>query len=129
MASVSEALMELGVTEWTLSGDPTSEDEFKKTFKKVTGTDSNGSAIVSSDPKDFGTTWAKVSAKLKELNDAEPLKELREARNVLLAETDFYALSDVTMSDKMKKYRQDLRDITKTFTSMKDKDFKFPTKP
>ena len=129
MASVSEALMELGVTEWTLSGDPTSEDEFKKSFKKVTGTDSNGSAIVSSDPKDFGTDWTKVSTKLKELNDAEPLKELREARNVLLAETDFYALSDVTMSDEMKKYRQDLRDITKTFTNMKDKNFKFPTKP
>ena len=129
MASVSEALMELDVKEWTLIGTPTSEDEFKKSFKKITGTDSNGSAIISSDPKDFGTDWTKVSTKLKELNEAEPLKQLREARNTLLAETDFYALSDVTMSDEMKKYRQDLRDITKTFTSMKDKNFKFPTKP
>ena len=34
---------------------------------------------------------------------------LRSRRNGLLAETDFYALSDVTMSDEMKKYRQDLR--------------------
>ena len=32
-------------------------------------------------------------------------------RNQLLAETDFYALSDVTMSDDMKTYRQDLRDL------------------
>ncbi len=36
---------------------------------------------------------------------------LRAKRNRLLAETDFYALSDVTMSDDMKTYRQDLRDL------------------
>ena len=34
--------------------------------------------------------------------------ELRKQRNDLLAETDFYALSDVTMSDDMKN-RQALR--------------------
>ena len=36
---------------------------------------------------------------------------VRARRNQLLAETDFYALSDVTMSDDMKTYRQDLRDL------------------
>jgi hypothetical protein len=36
---------------------------------------------------------------------------LRSRRNQLLAETDFYALSDVTMSDDMKTYRQELRDL------------------
>ena len=36
---------------------------------------------------------------------------LRARRNQLLAETAFYALSDVTMSDDMKTYRQDLRDL------------------
>ena len=36
---------------------------------------------------------------------------LREKRNRLLAETDFYALSDVTLSDDMKTYRKDLRDL------------------
>ena len=36
---------------------------------------------------------------------------LRARRNQLLAETDFYAFSDVTMSDDMKTYRQDLRDL------------------
>ena len=34
-----------------------------------------------------------------------------------------------TMSDAWKKYRQDLRDITKTYKSMQDKGFAFPTKP
>ena len=38
---------------------------------------------------------------------------LRSRRNGLLAETDFYALSDLTMSDEWKNYRQALRDITK----------------
>ena len=36
---------------------------------------------------------------------------LRQERNRRLAETDFYALSDVTMSDDMKTYRQNLRDL------------------
>jgi len=57
------------------------------------------------------------------------LAELRLQRNILLVETDYLALSDVTMSDAWKTYRQELRDITKTFKSMSDKNFKFPTKP
>ena len=57
------------------------------------------------------------------------LESLREARNIKLANTDWWASSDLTMTDAQKKYRQDLRDITKTFKSMSDKDFKFPEKP
>jgi hypothetical protein len=38
--------------------------------------------------------------------------EIREQRNRLLAETDWMAGSDVTMSDDWKTYRQELRDIT-----------------
>ena len=58
------------------------------------------------------------------------IASLRQDRNRLLAETDSYALSDVTMSDEMKQYRQDLRDITVGLnTEKKVKDKKFPTKP
>tara|TARA_Y100000114_G_scaffold155200_1_gene178822 strand:- start:664 stop:957 length:294 start_codon:yes stop_codon:yes gene_type:complete len=57
------------------------------------------------------------------------LAELRMKRNRLLAETDWWASSDLTMTDAQKKYRQDLRDITKTYQSLSDKNFKFPTKP
>ena len=42
---------------------------------------------------------------------ARALANLRSKRNRLLSETDFYALSDVTMSDDMSTYRQDLRDL------------------
>ena len=55
---------------------------------------------------------------------------LREKRNRLLAETDFYALSDVTMSDEMKKYRKDLRDLPAGKDTVKKcEDATWPTKP
>tara|TARA_A100000171_G_C2089576_1_gene123832 strand:+ start:643 stop:933 length:291 start_codon:yes stop_codon:yes gene_type:complete len=57
------------------------------------------------------------------------LAELREQRNSLLKDTDWTANSDVTMSDKMRTYRQALRDITNTYQSMNDDGFAFPTKP
>tara|TARA_Y100001973_G_scaffold14132_1_gene20219 strand:- start:162 stop:455 length:294 start_codon:yes stop_codon:yes gene_type:complete len=40
------------------------------------------------------------------------LARVRNKRNNKLAKTDLYALSDVTMSNNMKTYRQELRDIT-----------------
>ena len=42
---------------------------------------------------------------------ARALERLRDKRNRLLKETDFYGNSDVTMSDDMKTYRQALRDL------------------
>ena len=57
------------------------------------------------------------------------LAELRTQRNILLAETDYMGNSDVTMTDAWKTYRQELRDITKTYKSMSDDKFAFPTKP
>ena len=58
------------------------------------------------------------------------IANLRLRRNALLSLTDFYALSDVTMSDEMKQYRQDLRDITEGLSTKKEVEAKeFPTKP
>ena len=55
---------------------------------------------------------------------------LRSRRDALLAATDFYALSDVTMSDDMKTYRQELRDLPAgKDTVAKCEDATFPTKP
>ena len=127
MATVADALSKLGVTEWVLRGEPTTEDEFNSMFKKVTGADANGSAMESSDPADFGTDWATVSAKRDELTAAEPMVALRAERDRRIAETDFYALSDVTMSAEMETYRQALRDITESATSLDD--VVWPTKP
>ena len=56
--------------------------------------------------------------------------DLRAKRNRLLAETDFYALSDVTMSSDMETYRQNLRDLPDgKDTVAKCTGATFPTKP
>ena len=111
MTDIAQALTELGIKEWVLRGEPTSEAEFNSMFRKVTGADSNGSAIESSNTSDFGTTWKAVSDKKAALIAAAPMAELRRQRNAKLAETDFHAMSDVTLSSDMKTYRQALRDL------------------
>ena len=56
--------------------------------------------------------------------------DLRSKRNRLLTETDFYALSDVTMSSDMTTYRQNLRDLPDgKDTVAKCTDATWPTKP
>ena len=127
MTDIATALNELGVTEGVLRGEPTTQVEVETMFRKVMGADSNGSAIESSDPSHFGTTWDAVKAKKDELVAAEPMRLLREERNRRLAEVDWWASSDLTMTDAQKKYRTDLRDITKSATSLDD--VTWPTKP
>ena len=127
MTTISTALTELNVTEWVLRGEPTTEAEFGTMFAKVTGADANGSAIESTDPADWGTTWAAVVAKRDELIAAEPLKLLRAERDRLIAATDWWASSDRTMTAEQTTYRQALRDITDTATSLSD--VTWPTKP
>ena len=61
---------------------------------------------------------------------ARALARLREKRNRLLAETDFYALSDVTLADNMKTYRQNLRDLPDGKDTVEKCDnVTWPTKP
>tara|TARA_R100001244_G_scaffold9979_1_gene12016 strand:- start:4 stop:378 length:375 start_codon:yes stop_codon:yes gene_type:complete len=51
----------------------------------------------------------------------------RKERNELLAETDFYALSDVPMSSDMTTYRQALRDVPASVENSED--VVWPEKP
>ena len=127
MTDIASALTELGINEWVLRGEPTSEAEFNEMFRKVTGADDNGSAIESDDTSTWGVTWAQVSAKKTELVNAEPMRLLREERNRRLAETDWWASSDLTMTSAQTTYRQALRDITDSATSLDD--VTWPTKP
>ena len=136
MATVAEALSELKITEWVLRGEPTNEDEFKEMFRKVTGADTNGTAIETDDTSKWGVTWKQVSDKMAEIDKAAPMKELRLQRDAKLAETDWTALSDVTMADNMKTYRQALRDLPASNdgknATLKDgilENVKWPTKP
>jgi len=68
-------------------------------------------------------TWANAAP-------ARALATLRARRTSLLAETDFYALSDVTMSSDMTTYRQALRDLPSGLSTVDDVNtVTWPTKP
>ena len=127
MANIGQALNALGVTEWVLRGEPKNADEFGAMFRKVTGSDDNGSAIESDNASDWGVTWAQVQTKQSELTAAEPLAALRAERDRLIAATDWWASSDLTMTDAQTAYRQALRDITEDYSSLVD--VEWPTKP
>ena len=58
------------------------------------------------------------------------MSDLRQRRSALLSATDFYALSDVTMSADMTTYRQNLRDLTNGLSTVDDVNaVVYPTKP
>ncbi len=58
------------------------------------------------------------------------MADLRSKRNRLLADTDYLALSDNTLSSSMSNYRQALRDLTNSLTTVEEVEaVEFPTKP
>ena len=72
-------------------------------------------------------------AEEKAWSDAAPARAfsgLRSERDQKLQETDYYALSDVTMSDEMKAYRKALRDLPATLNNTTVLEtITWPTKP
>lgn len=72
-------------------------------------------------------TQAEIQAALDTVITENPLNELREERNRLLAETDWWVLPDRTATQAQLDYRQALRDITNTYTSLDD--VVWPAKP
>jgi hypothetical protein len=123
----SMALQELGITEWVIRGESSTPEKFLVAFSKVTGKTDDGSAIESADPADWGFDVATVFAKREEIIAGIPLKELREERDKRIVETDWWALSDVTMTPERSAYRQALRDITENYSSLDD--VVWPVKP
>ena len=131
--TIGQTLEALNIEGWSLNGDPSSEAEFNLMFSKVTGYDDEQIAVLSTDPADFGVTWAELSAKRTELNNAEPMRVLRAERDLRIAETDWWASSDLTMTTAQANYRQALRDITTQTPSLDDQGkltgITWPTKP
>jgi len=127
MSLVTEAIVSLlDEPNFILRGEPTNETEFNEMLYIVSW-DANGQQTESNDPSGFGVTWSQVSAKLTELQNAEPMRLLRAERNRLIAETDWWVLPDRTATQAQLDYRQALRDITDTYTSLDD--VVWPTKP
>ena len=61
---------------------------------------------------DTPPTESELDTEVTRLNNLEPMRLLRKERNKKIAESDWRANSDVTLSDEWKTYRQALRDIT-----------------
>ena len=73
---------------------------------------------------------ADIQAQLPIVEFDMAMKDLRAKRNKLLADTDYLALSDQTLSTEMTTYRQSLRDITNGLTTVEDvNSVTWPTKP
>ena len=93
----------------------------------------NSSNFVADDGSAWiGATWdgSSFSTKPDTRTDADALASMRAERDSLIAETDFYALSDVTMSSDMATYRQALRDLPSGKTTKAQVDgATWPTKP
>ena len=78
--------------------------------------------------EEYFEMWLNDDMELTEVQE-QKLIDLRRVRNNLLNATDWRASTDLTMSDEWKTYRQELRDITKTYSSMDAEGFKWPTEP
>ena len=124
-----ETVKELWDGEFIISGDPQTEFQFNELFKPVSGVDDQGVNIFESNPDNFPITWLQFSTKRDQLLSELPLKLLREKRNKLLQETDWTSGVDVpeALQQKYTTYRQALRDITDTYTSLDN--VVWPTKP
>ena len=78
-------------------------------------------------------TESEIEAKMKELEEAEPMNILRSVRNQILSESDWVVIKEreeggsVSNFADWKTYRQALRDVTKTYKSLAD--VKWPTAP
>lgn len=77
-----------------------------------------------------------VDVKVQELNSAEAMRLLRIERDRRIAETDWWASSDLTMSSERTEYRQALRDLPSVATPSLDEEGEllltsvtWPTKP
>ena len=99
----------------------------------LSGTTYSGLVWISSDTK---PTESEVTAKITELNNAEPMRLLRVERDRLLTACDWRASSDLTLSTAWKTYRQNLRDLPASSTPTLDSDgnldmssVSFPTEP
>lgn len=101
--------------------------ELYSTAKKIVTRDDGTVAAYDENNNSIALNLTSVAAREAELQAAEDLRLLRVERNNRLAETDYLALSDQTMSSDMTTYRQALRDITDNYSNLDD--VVWPEKP
>ena len=88
------------------------------------------------DSKQTKPTETEVNSKIAELDNAEPMRLLREERDRRIAKTDWRAGSDLTLASAWSTYRQALRDLPASASPKLDSNYEldltsvtWPTKP
>jgi len=118
----SETLASYGLYAVTILDRPSYTERTQNLTQKTTPT-------LNGDNWELGWTVSdKTSDETQDYDDLVA-QENRAARDNLISVTDFYALSDVTMSAEMTTYRQALRDITSHANWPHLNDDDWPTKP
>jgi len=103
------------------------------TVVKMVGEDLTTLEWLDGNPKNITTKqiedkYAELCAEQEAFNS--PIGRLRQKRDQLLAATDWWASSDLVMSDERKAYRQALRDMTSGLDTVeKVNAVTWPTKP
>ena len=109
---IEYARIKLGIPNQFLCRDnPQTVEDFNNNVKWIIGEDEYRNAVYTEDRL---ITWQQVQEFAEEACNEWALRKLREERDRRLAETDWWAVADRTMSDEQKAYRQALRDITDT---------------
>lgn len=106
---IDYARKQLGITnEYHCQGVPQTETEFLSQVKWITGVDENNSCLFTDDKL---ITWQQIQQYRDVAFSSFALDLLRVERNKLLAETDWWAVPDRTMTQQQIAYRQALRDL------------------
>lgn len=127
----------LGIDPVLAAPAPTPSGEFKVVGRNGAVQDSNGNWVYAWAEREMFTEYtdedgnvqtvsAQQTAHTARINNEKAIQE-RSTRDTLLKETDHFALSDVTMADAMKTYRQALRDVPQQ--SEFPNNITWPTKP
>lgn len=74
---ISTAIKSLGITQYTLEGNPTTETEFRNTFRKVGSIDADGNPTFTDD---WGFTWNELITKYNQLKTDYDNKEYQRQR-------------------------------------------------
>ena len=85
-------------------------DAIRRAYPNVVNIDDSTGAF-DGNGKEITIVQSLVDAAASAIQTELNWQNLRDKRNQLLAQTDYLALSDVTMSDEMRTYRQALRDL------------------
>jgi hypothetical protein len=109
---INYARLKLGITQdFQCYNNPQTKKQFNKDVKWIVGEDKDGNAVYGDTQL---VTWEQVQELAEEASAKWALNKLREERDRRLAETDWWAVADRTMTPAQTAYRQALRDITNT---------------